>query len=373
MGLSPAGLVGSLHGSGTMTLANAHFAGIDTAAFDAAIHAADQSGSIETPKIQAAVSAAMENGRLTVPQGNAEVTITAGQIRLAKVTLPAQSGAELSLDGVLDLNSAAIDARMTLSGQPAANALIRTRPELALTVKGPLAAPETKLDISALVSWLTLRATELQTRRLELIEANRREDVLGPVVRPASPSVRYIPPGTTLETTIQANASAAPASGTRGLDRLRPEAPPAAPESRSDHGGTDHGAAAPRCRRRPRRSRSRRAPTAQARGAPRRRHPRRCRLRRPTLSARFAIPVAELTRPAAERSSSRAADFRFRRSRSSAPDNGRARTAVSPRTDCRAGARYRSRRQARTRSCRRPPAISFSAFQNASSRLTLVL
>jgi large subunit ribosomal protein L24 len=243
MGLSPAGLIGSVHGSGAVTLANAQVAGIDPAAFDAAIHAADQSGSIETPKIRTAVSAAMESGRLTVPNGDAEVTIAGGQIRLAKMTLPAQSGAEFSLDGVLDLNSAAIDAHMTLSGQPAANALISTRPELALTVKGPLAAPETKLDISALLGWLTLRATELQTRRLESVEANRREDVLGPVVRPVSPSVRYIPAGTTLETAIQANASTGPASNTRGLDRLRPEAPPTAPESRLDH-GTDHGTAA---------------------------------------------------------------------------------------------------------------------------------
>ena len=243
MGLSPAGLIGSVHGTGAVTLANAQVAGIDPAAFDAAIHATDQSGSIETPKIRTAVSAAMESGRLAVPNGEAEVTIADGQIRLAKMTLSAQSGAELSLDGVLDLNSTAIDAHMTLSAQPAANALISTRPELALTVKGPLAAPETKLDISALVGWLTLRATELQTRRLESIEANRREEVLGPVVRPVSPSVRYIPAGTTLETAIQANASTGPASNTRGLDRLRPEAPPTAPESRLDH-GTDHGTAA---------------------------------------------------------------------------------------------------------------------------------
>ena len=99
-----------------MTLANAQVAGIDPAAFDAAIHAADQSGSIETPKIRTAVSAAMESGRLAVPNGDAEVTIAGGQIRLAKMTLSAQSGAELSLDGVLDLNSTAIDAHMTLSG-----------------------------------------------------------------------------------------------------------------------------------------------------------------------------------------------------------------------------------------------------------------
>ncbi len=243
MGLSPNGLIGSVHGSGTITLSNAHFAGIDPAAFDAAVHAADQSGSIEAPRIRAAVSAAMENGRLTLAKSDADVTIAAGRIRLANATLQAQSGAELSLDGVLDLNNAAIDAHMTLSGQPAPNALIRTRPELAVAVKGPLAAPEARLDVSALVGWLTLRATELQTRRLESIEANRREEVLGPVVRPASPSIRFIPQGTALETTNRANASAA-ALGPRAFDRLRPEAPAVPPTSGSDH-GTDAAAALP--------------------------------------------------------------------------------------------------------------------------------
>jgi hypothetical protein len=142
--------------------------------------------------------------------------------------LQAQGGAQLSLDGVLDLNNAAIDAQMTLSGQPAASALIRARPEFSVSVKGPLAAPERKLDVSALVGWLTLRATEQQTRRLESLEANRRADVLGDFARPAPPSLRFVPRGTALEINNHANAAAAPPSGTNGLDRLRSEIPAAA-------------------------------------------------------------------------------------------------------------------------------------------------
>jgi large subunit ribosomal protein L24 len=233
-GLSPDGLVGSLHGSGTIALTRGQFAGIDPAAFDAAIRAADQSGSTEAAKINPVVIAAMEKGRLAVAQGDAEVTIAAGQIRLANAALQGQSGAELALDGVLDLNRSAIDAHMTLSQPAAANALIRARPELAISVKGPLAAPEKRLDVSALVGWLTLRATEQQTRRLESIETNRRTDVLSPAVRPAPPSVRFVPPGTALEITKQASAPAA-SSGVRGFERLRPEAPaaikPAAPHA----------------------------------------------------------------------------------------------------------------------------------------------
>lgn len=222
-------LVGSLHGGGAVSLNNGSFAGIDPAAFDAAIRAADQSNAIEAPKIRAAVSGAVDSGHLAVPQANADVTIAAGQVHLAKITVNAQDGAELSLDGMLDLNSLAIDAHMTLSGQLATNALIPTRPEFGIDVKGPLAAAERRLDVSTLVAWLSLRAAELQTRRLESIQANRRDEVLGAIVRPPSPAIRFIRTGTGLETTNHVDALIGAPLGVRVFDRLHPEASAALP------------------------------------------------------------------------------------------------------------------------------------------------
>jgi large subunit ribosomal protein L24 len=244
IGQSPAGLIGALHGSGTTTLTDGHFAAIDPAAFDAAIGATDQSGSIEVSKVRAVASVAMANGRLAVPHGDAALTITSGQVNLANVTLQGQDGAALSLNGVVDLGNAVIDARMTLSGRPPANALIRTRPELAITLKGPLAAPERALNASALTAWLTLRAAELQTRRLESIEANRRDGATGPVIRPESPAVRVAPLGAVVESAIPPNGPAALVPGARGFERLQPELPLARPnETRSDTGEIDHGGA----------------------------------------------------------------------------------------------------------------------------------
>ncbi len=228
-GLSPEGIVGAFHGGGTIALSRAQFAGFSPAAFDAAIRLADQSGAIDAAKVRAAVNAAMDNRKLAVPKGEAEVTIAGGQVRVANAALPAQDGAQLSLDGVLDLNTAALDARLILSAEPAPNALIRARPELAVTLKGPLSAPERKLDVSALVGWLSLRAAEQQTRRLESLEANRRADVLGELARPAPQVMRFIPRGTALEINNHANAAAAPPLGTNTLDRLRPETPPPPP------------------------------------------------------------------------------------------------------------------------------------------------
>jgi uncharacterized protein involved in outer membrane biogenesis len=227
IGLSPEGLIGSLRGDGSVTLNNAHFIGIDTAAFDAAIRAADVSSAIDAAKIRSAVSAAMGNGHLAVSQGSAEVTIGGGQIRLTDATLKAQGGADLTLDGVVDLEKSAIDGRLTLKAAPQPNALVTARPEVAVTIKGQLAAPERTVETSTLVSWLALRAAELQTRRLESIEANRRDEAIGAPVRPAAPAQRIVPPGTSLDSSLlPAHPSAA---GPIDLPP-RPRMPPGAPD-----------------------------------------------------------------------------------------------------------------------------------------------
>jgi large subunit ribosomal protein L24 len=224
-GSSPAALVHAVHGSGAIELADAHIAGLDPAAFVAAMRAADQGTMIEAIKIQPAVNAALAGGHLAVPQGDSTITITDGKVGVANATVPAQDGAALALTGALDLNTGAVDARMTLTAPPPAHALIRIRPELAVALKGPLAAPARTLDVSVLTGWLSLRAAELQTRRLESIEANGRQDVIGRAVRPDFPVVRTVPAGGIVE--FAGLASASP-PGARGLDLLQTEVPAAA-------------------------------------------------------------------------------------------------------------------------------------------------
>jgi AsmA family len=228
-GLSPEGIVGAFHGGGTVSLVRAQLTGFSPAAFEAAMRLSDQNGgAVDAAKLRAAVNAAMDGRKLPVAKADAEVTIAGGQLRVANAVLPAPDGTRLTLDGTLDLKAAAVDAQFILSAEPAANALILARPELAITLKGPLAAPERKLDIANLLGWLGLRAAEQQTRRLESLEANRRADVLGDAARPAPPVTRFVPQGTALEINNHANAAAAPPPGTNLLDRLRSEAPPSA-------------------------------------------------------------------------------------------------------------------------------------------------
>src|SRR5262249_46911410 len=132
-------------------------------------------------------------------KGRADVTMAGEQMHVTSATLQLPDGAELLLSGGLDFGKGAVDARMTLAGRLAANPLAAAKPELSVTVKGPLAAPERTVDLSALLGWLTLRSTELQTRRLQSLEISGRQDISSPVVRPGSPAVRFLPLGTVLE------------------------------------------------------------------------------------------------------------------------------------------------------------------------------
>jgi len=230
IGASPASLVGAVHGSGSVSLSDARLAGLDAAAFPAAMRAADQANAIAPAKMQAAVSAALASGRLVVPQGEAAMTITGGKIGVANVTLRAEDGSALALAGALDLGSGMVDARLTLSADPPPHALIRARPEIAITLGGPLAAPVRSLDISALMGWLALRAAELQTRRLESLEANTRKDVIGRAIRSDFAAVRAAPRGTLVEYGIAPSVSVPP-QGKPRLDLLQPQLPSAADAS----------------------------------------------------------------------------------------------------------------------------------------------
>jgi hypothetical protein len=241
-GASPFGLIGSLHGSGALALKNIQIGGLDPAAFDAAMQAAGQSGPIDVAKVQAAVNAALAKGHLTVPEGNLPIDIRSGTLNLKDVTLDAQAGSKLALDGAVDLSNATINARMTLSEPPPPSALLPTAPELSVSIKGPFMAPQRTLDTTALMNLLTLRAAELQSRRIQSIEASRYDGMMAPAIHPDSPDVRVVPLGAVVESAVPPNLIAAPVPGVRGLERLQqPAAPPALPEQN----GLGHEGAAP--------------------------------------------------------------------------------------------------------------------------------
>ena len=174
MGSVPASLVGSLTGSGTIALEDAQIASLDPRAFSAAISAADRGMAIDTARIRDIVATMLDGGALVVPRLDAAFAVNAGQARTGPVLIYAQ-GANLNLLANADLAESTFDARMTLFGPSVSEGANTTRPEILVTLKGPLAAPKRTVDVAALSAWLMLRSVERQAKHIDTIEGERRD------------------------------------------------------------------------------------------------------------------------------------------------------------------------------------------------------
>jgi large subunit ribosomal protein L24 len=228
-GLSPAALVGSLRGSGVVTLDRAQLAGLDPKVFEAVTRAVDQGMAIDAGKIRDMVTTQLDGGELRVARAEGALAIASGQVRLANVIAHGE-GADLMASGSLDLAESALDARLILSG-PADRETAAGRPDIFISLKGPMAAPRRTVDVAALASWLMLRAVERETKRIEKLEAERHESALSPALQPpppaAAPSESQAPPTPAIAAPAPpAGAPPAPAPP-RSRSHIKPERPEA--------------------------------------------------------------------------------------------------------------------------------------------------
>ena len=172
-GLSPAALIGALHGQGTATAENLLLAGLDPNAIDAAARAAERGVALDGVRIGDIVRSALDDGRLNIPDAGGSIAIGGGRLTLAPLSAPAQ-GADVAIAGSYDLAADALEARFDLTGAPRQNGPSGQRPALSISFKGPLDAPRRSEDVTALVNWLTLRSVELEAKRLEAAERDAK-------------------------------------------------------------------------------------------------------------------------------------------------------------------------------------------------------
>ena len=133
----------------------------------------DRGIAINSTRIVDIVNAALDAGRLRLPFAAAPITIADGRAQLADLAAPAQS-ADVTASAALTLADNQVDMRIALTGPQRSNAPAGERPSLAVAVKGPLAAARRTADVTALVGWLTSRAVEQETKRLNDAERERK-------------------------------------------------------------------------------------------------------------------------------------------------------------------------------------------------------
>ena len=226
-GLSPATLMGSLAGSGTIMVQDGRFGALDPKVFEAVIRAVDQGLAVDAVRVAPVVTAGLERGPLAVPQVDGSFTISAGQLRLSS-TIARGERADLMIAGTVDLVDWLLDARLTLTGpDPGSGA---GRPNVLVLLKGPPGAPRRSVDVSALSGWLTLRAVDRQAKRIEAIEATRNDPVIPPESTAVVPdAVPRRPP--TVAPTVPAPAASPPPRTVRRAPAAQPETPTTRPQA----------------------------------------------------------------------------------------------------------------------------------------------
>jgi hypothetical protein len=168
-GRSPVALIGSLQGKGFFSIEHGKFARLDPSAFDAVIRSVDQGLPIEVTRIRQRIEEALAGGTLSV-DGNGAITAAAGKASLTALMLRAQ-GADLTISARYDLVTQAVEAKLILVGAAGIGHADIRRPEIAVSLQGPIDSPRRTLDVAALVDWLSTRAIAENAKRLAAISA----------------------------------------------------------------------------------------------------------------------------------------------------------------------------------------------------------
>jgi AsmA-like protein len=224
-GMSPIALVGSLGGSGTFTLEKGRVVRLDPTAFDAVIRAVDQGLPIDATRVRDRMDAALASGVLTFALAEGALAINAGQARLSNTTVRAR-GADLAVSGSVNLADGAIDARLTLLGAAGTGTLANTRPEIAITLKGPSDNPKRNIDVAALATWLALRAVEQQSKKLDLLEG--REPAPAPAPPAGAAAIQTAPTQTAPSQGVPTQSEPIQSEPVQSMPAVEPDAPSAA-------------------------------------------------------------------------------------------------------------------------------------------------
>ncbi len=163
-GRSAAALSGALTGSGTVTLESAKIAGLDPRAFDAAVRASDSGQVKDDARLKQIVEPALAAGVLSIASAQVPFNIRDGRVRVGATTLDA-NGVRAIVSGGYDIPADQADVRAAL-----ALTMTAGRPEIQLFAVGTSDALSRTVDVAALSSWLSVRAIDHETKRLDAIE-----------------------------------------------------------------------------------------------------------------------------------------------------------------------------------------------------------
>jgi large subunit ribosomal protein L24 len=183
-GRSASALAGALSGNGLVTLEHARISGLDPHVFDAAINV--DNGRASDAKLQQIVERSLSENPLSVASAQIPFTVSDGRLRVGATALEGD-GAQAIVSGGFDIAADQADIRASLASTSVGSS--NDHPEVRIFAVGPPSAISRTVDVTALSSWLAVRAIDRETRRLDSIEQSMAEPATPPAAPPAAVSL----------------------------------------------------------------------------------------------------------------------------------------------------------------------------------------
>ena len=174
-GPSPAGLVGSLGGDGTLKISGATTPRLNSAALgDAAKAFNPEDAAIDEGPVRETLEKLLDRSSLALGDLSGPATLAAGTLRMSalKSSLP---DATVTSEASLDIEALTFALRTTLVATALPKDWKGDPPQITVNWTGPLASPTRSIDTATFVNGLAARAIQREQDRIELMKDDLRE------------------------------------------------------------------------------------------------------------------------------------------------------------------------------------------------------
>lgn len=174
-GRSPAGLVSSLTGGGTLAVHDGEVRYVNPRAVSLVVRSADLGQEFTEDALRDLLGSYIDAGALPFTEVEGPFSIAAGTVRFQNMTLDTAE-AKVSGSAAIDLNTLAVDSDWSLTletGDPKDEA---APPQIGLVFRGPLAEPSRIIDVLQFSSYLNIRQEQRIQEILALEEMTRLEN-----------------------------------------------------------------------------------------------------------------------------------------------------------------------------------------------------
>ncbi|MDH3196058.1 MAG: AsmA-like C-terminal region-containing protein, partial [Hyphomicrobiales bacterium] len=135
-GRAPAGIVSTLGGSGTFTLADGFARFINPQAFGSIIRAADAGLKLDPDAVRTVFAAHLDAGTLAFERGTGSFAVNSGIMRVSTLSLDTSSATVLG-SATIDLNTFQLSSDWSMSVDPGEDKVTGAEPEVGMLFSGP--------------------------------------------------------------------------------------------------------------------------------------------------------------------------------------------------------------------------------------------